>query len=93
MFYIYRKPLIPEIIDNWEELHAKQKKFITGVNNFYCGVYFLVGLPDQTEASLKLWKSLLFGEGKIASINHGGYSKGESGTLCLIGTICKTKTF
>ena len=53
-------------------------------------MHFLVGLVDQAEASLKLWESLLFGEAKIGSLNHGGYSKGESGTLRLIRTICKS---
>ena len=32
----------------------------------------------------------MFGEAKIGSLNHGGYSKGESGTLRLIRTICKS---
>ena len=81
---------MPEIIDNWEDLYAKQKKCITGVNNFYCGLHFLVGLADQAEDSLKLWESLLFGKAKIGSLNHGEYSEGESGTLCLIHTICKS---
>ena len=90
LFYKYRKSVIPEIIDNWEDLDIKQKKCITGVNDFYCGFHFLVGLADQAEASLKLWESLLFGEAKIGSLNHGGYSKGESGTLRLIRTICKS---
>ena len=67
-----------------------KKKCIIGVNDFYCGLHFLVGLVDQAEASLKLWESLLFGEAKIGSLNHGGYSKGESGTLRLIRTICKS---
>ena len=32
----------------------------------------------------------MFGEAKIGSLNHGGYSKGEPGTLRLIRTICKS---
>ena len=52
-------------------------------------MHFLLGLADQAEANLKLRESLLFGEARIGSLNLGGYSKGESGTLRLIGTICK----
>ena len=32
----------------------------------------------------------MFGEAKIGSLNHGGYSKGQPGTLRLIRTICKS---
>ena len=41
------------------------------------------------EACLKIWDSLCWGNGKVDSVAHGGYSKGESGTLRLIRTVCK----
>ena len=90
LFYEYRKSVIPKIIDNQEDLDVKQGLCITGVNDFYSGLHFLVGLTDQPEVSLKLWESLLFGEAKIGSLNHGVYSKGEYETLRLIGTIPKS---
>ena len=55
----------------------------------FCGLHFLVGLTDQTEASLKAWDRLLYDDRPVGSLANGGYSKGESGTLRLIRTTCK----
>ena len=64
-------------------------KFVTGtttkilnVNEFYCGLHFLVGMADQTEACLKVWEDILFKDDNniVGSLKHGGYSNGESGT-------------
>ena len=56
-------------------------KFVTGttkkilnVNEFYCGLHFLVGMADQAEACFK------DGNNIVGSLKHGGYSNGESGT-------------
>ena len=44
-------------------------------------LHFVVGLAYHAEASIKLWEELLHGDVKVGSLNHGSYSKGESGTL------------
>ena len=48
-----------------------------------------MGLADQAEACLKIWDSLCWGNSKVGSVAHGGHSKGESGTLRPIRTVCK----
>ena len=68
----------------------RKKKSLSNVNQFFCGLHFLVGLADQAEACLKIWENLLFGNEKIGSLAHGGYSNGESGTTRLIRTVCKS---
>ena len=62
------------------------------VNDFYCGLHFLVALGDQAEESLKIWENLLFDDvSKVGSLAHGGYSKGDSGTLRLSEkSVCKS---
>ena len=65
-----------------------QSNFIK-VNEFFCGLYFLVGLADQTEVSLKAWDRLLYYDWPVGSLANGGYSKGGPGTLGLIRTTCK----
>ena len=74
-------------------------KFVTGtttkilnVNEFYCGLHFLVGMADQAEACLKVWEGILFKDDNNidGSLKHGGYSNRESGTTRLIRTVCKT---
>ena len=65
-----------------------QSNFIK-VNDFFCCLHFLVGLADQTEASLKAWDRLLYDDRPVGSVANGGDSKGESGTLRLIRTTWK----
>ena len=52
-------------------------------------MHYIVGLADQAEAALKAWDKLLYDNAKIGSLSQGGYSKGESGTLRLVRTVCK----
>ena len=61
------------------------------VNDFYCWLHFLVALGDQAEASLKIWENVLLDDvSKVGSLAHGGYSKGDSDTLRLIKSVCKS---
>ena len=60
------------------------------VNQFFCGLHYLVGLADQAEACLKIWESIIHKDRKVGSIAHGGYSNGESGVTRLIRTVCKS---
>ena len=62
------------------------------VNDFFCGLHFLVGLADQAEDTLKIFEkvSIVGGQTKVGSLGHGGYSNGESGTTRLIRTVCKS---
>ena len=54
---------------------------ITRMNNFFCGLHFLVGLADSAEATLKLWESTLDEESSP--------EKQCSDTQRLIRTACK----
>ena len=89
-FQEYRSSVTPDVIDKWNTLKDVEQKNFNSLNDFFCGLHCLVGLADQAEASIKLWEGLLIGDAKVGSLNHGSYSKGESGTLCLIHTVCKS---
>ena len=67
------------------------RKKILNVNEFYCGLHFLVVMVDQAEACLKVWESILFkDDNNIAgSLKHGGYSNKESGATRLIQRVYK----
>ena len=56
------------------------KEQLTGMNNFFCGLHFLVELADCAEATLKLWK-------ETRELSASGKS---SGTQQLIQTACKS---
>ena len=48
-------------------------------------------MGDQAEASLKIWESFLTEDvSKLRSLAHGGYSVGDSGTLRLVKSVCKS---
>ena len=80
--------LVPQVTKNWHKL-PKEDQQQGNVNEFFCGLQFLVGLADQVEACLKLWENVLFKGQDIGSLAHGGYSNGQYGTPCLIRMVCK----
>ena len=47
----FLKSLLPELIDNWENLSPD----VLMSMNFFGGLHFIVGLADQAEACLKVW--------------------------------------
>ena len=59
-------------------------------NNSECCI-LLVGMADQVEACLKMWEGIMLkdDENIVGSVKHDGYSNVESGTILLIGTVCK----
>ena len=34
-----------------------EREQLTRMNNFFCGLHFLVGLADAAEATLNIWES------------------------------------
>ena len=68
LFQEYHSRVIPDVIDKWNTLTDLEQKNLNSMNDF-----FLVGLADQAEESIKLYEGL--GDAKVGSLNHGGYSK------------------
>ena len=62
LFTKFRKELLPDIMKNWENLSNDQQQSLGNVNEFFCGLHFLVGLADQAEACLKVWKKIFKGK-------------------------------
>ena len=81
---------MPTVLENWDNLEAVEKQSLLNVNEFFCGLPYMVALAEQTEETLKLADNLLYGISKVESLAHGGYTKGESGTTRLIRTVCKS---
>ena len=90
LFTCFRKDVLPSVVEGWESLTNVEKAKLSGVNEFFCGLHYLVALADQAEACCKIWDSLCWEDKKIGSLAHGGYSKGESGAYRLIQTVCKS---
>jgi len=51
------------VIDNWENLSEEERQLCSKLNNFFCGLYLLVGMADTCESTLtKFEKNYLDGK-------------------------------
>ena len=76
----YRADILPDVFAGWCELSDKEKEQMTRMNNFFCGLHFLVALADAAEATLKLWESVNLDDQR---------TNATSGIQRLIRTACK----
>ena len=75
----YRAEVLPDIISGWDTLTCDQQSSLSKMNNFFCGLHFLVALADTSSETLKQWETL-HSDDAVSS---------ESGTLRLVRTACK----
>ena len=75
----YRADILPQVMSNWSELSNPERDQFTRMNNFFCGLHFLVDLADSAEATLSLWEMTHELPG----------CRNSSGTQRLIRTACK----
>lgn len=59
----FRSTILPEIVDNWNDLDDIEKKLCSKLNNFFCGLHLLVGMADSCETSIKKFE-IEFNDGK-----------------------------
>ena len=85
----FRKNILKHTV-NFDDLSKIEQEKMVEVNQFFCGLHYLVGLVDQAEACLKIWESIIHKDRKVGSIAHRGYSNGESGVTRLIRTVGKS---
>ena len=90
LFIEFRKNILKNATKNFDSYSVEQQEKMIKVNQFFCGLHYLVGLADQAEACLKVWEEMLYPGQKVGCLSHGGYSNGESGVTRLIRTVCKS---
>lgn len=78
LLHDFRADILPIIAENWSNMTDEEKEQLTRMNNFFCGLHFLVGLADSAEEALKQWEAQCLGE-LVTS----------SGTQRLVRTACK----
>ena len=81
LLHDFRAEILPSVVENWDDLTLVGKEQITHMNNFFCGLHYLVGLADCTDATIKLWEKSMATEFEESSAS--------SGTQRLIRTACK----
>ena len=75
----YRAEILPHVYAGWMDLTTEERDQIARMNNFFCGLHFLVALADIAESTLALWES----------VDSGDDPGTSSGTQRLIRTACK----
>ena len=50
VFQHYCASLLPNVVENWEEMNDDIQSNFIKVNDIFCGLHFLIGIADQTEA-------------------------------------------
>ena len=76
----YRAEILPHIVFGWAEASKTEKEILIRMNNFFCGLHFVVGLAECAEATLKFWE-------EAHDLPTNGNS---SGTQRLVRTACKS---
>ena len=87
----YREGILPEVVQGWVDMNDNEKEQFANMNNFFCGLHYLVGLADYTSTAIQAWEKMIFGEDKVgAEAVAGVHSEGECGTVRLVRTVCKS---
>ena len=53
----YRKELLPTVAENWDQMTDTEREQLTRMNNFFCGLHYIVGLADCAEETPKVWEA------------------------------------
>lgn len=52
----FRLEILPSMVEDWSNLDEDEKDQLTRLNNFFCGLHFLVGLATSADATVQLWE-------------------------------------
>ena len=44
---ITARTLLPDVTENWPQMSEIERDQLTSMNNFFCGLHYLVGLADK----------------------------------------------
>lgn len=78
----YRAECLPEVLSNWQGMTKEEQLEVTKMNNFFCGMHFMIAMADQADKTLKEWEKLQFGGEKVGAAAMPGIATGsESGTI------------
>ena len=53
MLVDYRKEIMPQISNSWDELDLEQRNACCRINNFFCGLHLLVNFAESSASVLK----------------------------------------
>ena len=81
----FRSNVLPLVTNGWDGMSDDERNGLCGINNFYCGLHFVVGLAEQAQETLKRWEKAHGAAPAIGGIQRSS----EAGTVRLVRTVCK----
>ncbi len=87
----YRAEILAKVKTGWKDLSEEEKKSVTRLNTFFCGMHFVVGMADCANESLAAAEKAILGPESRAGatrIAPSFCSPKEAGTIRLIRTVC-----
>ena len=81
----YRSDILPDVVNNWDELSKDEQTAISQMHHFYCAMHLVVNMAEHSSESLKLIERNF----NLPTSEHVIHKQGESGTIRLIRTACK----
>ena len=52
----YRSQVLPSVVSDWSNLSEESQAKLSTLNNFFCGMYLIVGMADVAASSLLEWE-------------------------------------
>ena len=56
----YRAEVLPRVVENWAGLGVDEQASVMHMNNFFCGLHYIVGLADHAIFALHEWEKVHF---------------------------------
>lgn len=56
LLHEYRAQILPEITENWSAMTSLEQENSTNMNNFFCGLHYMIALADCAEEAIKLFE-------------------------------------
>ena len=87
----YREKILTKMQQGWGNMSTDEQSALARLNNFFCGMHFMVAMADQAnDTLLQIEKVLSEGIGNLGAskISPSFCSSKESGTVRMIRTVC-----
>ena len=69
----FRVDVLPTVVESWSQVAEQDREQITRMNNFFCGLHFIVGLADTAEETVKLWNHVMLRRKHLLHQAHKGW--------------------
>lgn len=76
----YREEIVPDIVQDWENLHDEDRRVLSRLNNFFCGLHSLVHIAQTADKALTETENKYF-DGNVPILNKQFSKKQELQSL------------